>query len=130
MKHEAISVEVNSISGLIIERAIQIHKSFGPGLLESVYKECLFQELISAGLEVQKEKTIPVFWNELKLDHGFRVDLMVENKIILEIKSIEALADIHSAQMLTYLRLTNCRLGLLMNFNVTRLKDGIKRLVV
>lgn len=130
MKFKEIPDELNSISKLVINRAIQVHQTLGPGLLESVYKECLCHELVSAGLNVQKEKGIPVVWKDLKLEHGYRVDLMVENKVILEIKSIDSLADIHSAQMLTYLRLANCRLGLLINFNVTRLKDGVKRLVV
>lgn len=130
MELKEIPTELNAISNLVLNRAIKVHKSLGPGLLESVYKECLFYELVSAGLNVQKEKAVPVIWNNLKLEHGFRVDLMVDNRIVLEIKSIESLGEVHTAQMLTYLRLTGCRLGLLLNFNVYRLADGIKRLII
>ena len=122
-------METNQLTSLIIQNAIKVHKSLGPGLLESAYKECLCYELINSGLEVYKEKPVPLIYEDVKLECGYRVDLLVENKIVLEIKSVEALADIHTAQVLTYLKLCNCKFGLLINFNVTLLKSGIKRLI-
>ncbi len=113
----------------IIGRAIKIHSRLGPGLLESVYKECLFFELISSGLLVEKEKALPLVYEKVKLECGYRIDLFVENKIVVEVKSVDTLADIHLAQALTYLRLSNNRFGLLINFNVLRLKDGVRRVV-
>lgn len=113
----------------IIGRAIKIHSRLGPGLLESVYKECLFFELISSGLLVEKEKALPLVYEKVKLECGYRIDLYVENKIVVEVKSVDTLADIHLAQALTYLRLSNNRFGLLINFNVLRLKDGVRRVV-
>ena len=101
----------------------------GPGLLESAYKECLYYELNEAGLDVEKEKALPLVYKNVKLDCGYRIDLLVENQIVLELKSVEALNDIHMAQILTYLKLQDLRFGLLINFNVARLKDGIKRVV-
>ena len=119
----------NEISYRIIRYSIEIHKALGPGLLESVYEECLFFELQQAGLKVAKQKPLPLIYKDTKLDAGFRLDLFVEDKVIVEIKAVELLNDIHTAQMLTYLRLSGCKLGLLINFNVLRLKDGIRRLV-
>jgi len=119
----------NEISEKIIGCAIEVHKSLGPGLLESAYLECLFYELQRLGLSVEKQKSLPLVYKEVKLDAGYRLDLIVEGKVIIEVKSIESLDDIHTAQILTYLRLSDCRLGLLMNFNVLRLVDGLKRLV-
>jgi GxxExxY protein len=119
----------NEISEKIIGSAIEIHRSLGPGLLESAYLECLFYELQKAGLYVEKQKSLPLIYKEIKLDAGYRLDLIVEGKVIIEIKSIESLNDIHIAQVLTYLKISGCRLGLLMNFNVLRLIDGLKRLV-
>jgi len=113
----------------IIGRAIKVHSRLGPGLLESVYKECLFFELISSGLLVEKEKALPLVYEKVKLECGYRIDLFVENKIVVEVKSVDTLADIHLAQALTYLRLSNNRFGLLLNFNVLRLKDGVRRVV-
>lgn len=113
----------------VIGRAIKVHSALGPGLLESAYQECFGFELIKAGLFVEKQKPMPLIYAEVKLDCGYRVDLMVERRLILEIKSVEALNDIHLAQVLTYLRLANCRLALLMNFNVLHLRDGIRRVV-
>jgi GxxExxY protein len=119
----------NEISEKIIGSAIEVHKSLGPGLLESAYLECLFYELQKTGLYVEKQKSLPLIYKEVKLDAGYRLDLIVENKVIIEIKSIESLNDIHIAQVLTYLKISGHKLGLLMNFNVLRLKDGLKRLV-
>ena len=119
----------NEISKIIIGCAIEVHKQLGPGLLESAYQECLFYELKQAGLEVQKEKPMPIVYKEVKLDHGYRIDLLVENKVVVEIKSVEELNDVHTAQVLTYLKLGNYKLGLLPNFHVSLLKDGIKRII-
>lgn len=119
----------NEISKVIIGCAIEVHKSLGPGLLESAYLECLSYELINAGLYVEKQKPLPLVYKEIKLDAGYRIDLLVENKVLIEVKSVEALNDIHTAQVLTYLKLSGCKLGLLMNFNVLKIVDGLKRLV-
>jgi GxxExxY protein len=119
----------NEISEKIIGCSIEVHRSLGPGLLESAYQECLFYELQKAGLKVEKQKPLPLVYKDVKLDARYRLDLIVENKVIIEIKSIEALNDIHIAQVLTYLKVSGCKLGLLINFNVLRLTDGLKRLV-
>jgi GxxExxY protein len=119
----------NEISEKIIGCAIEVHKSLGPGLLESAYVECLFYELQLAGLQVEKQKSLPLVYKEVKLDAGYRIDLIVEGKVIVELKLVEALNEIHVAQVLTYLKLSGCKLGLLMNFNVLRVVEGIKRLV-
>jgi GxxExxY protein len=122
-------MKLNEITSIIIEKAIKVHKELGPGLLESAYKECLVYELLQSGLKIEKEKPLPLVYHNVKLECGYRVDIMVEDKVIVEIKSIEALADIHTAQVLTHLKLANCKIGLLMNFNVSLLKDGIKRCI-
>lgn len=122
-------METNELTGKIIQSAIEVHKTLGPGLLESSYKECLFFELQEAGLKVEKEKALPLVYTDVKLDCGYRIDLLVENQIIIELKSVDALNDVHMAQILTYLKLQDLRYGLLINFNVARLKDGIKRVV-
>lgn len=119
----------NEISEKIIGCAIEVHKSLGPGLLENAYQECLGYEPTKAGLYVEKEKALPLIYKEVKLETGYRLDLIVENKVIIEVKSIEAINDIHLAQVLTYLKISGCKLGLLMNFNVLRLTEGLKRLV-
>ena len=119
----------NEISERIIGCAIEVHKILGPGLLESAYEECLFYEIFQTGLRVEKQKPLPLIYKEIKLEVGYRIDLIVGNKVFVEIKSVEALNDIHTAQVLTYLKLSSCKLCLLMNFNVLRVKDGIKRLV-
>jgi len=119
----------NELSHLIIKCALKVHSTLGPGLLESAYESCLHYELQKAGLNVEKQKPIPVVYDEIKLDCGFRADLMVEQKVVVEIKSIDAIADIHRAQVLTYLRFTQTKLGLLFNFNVLQLKTGIHRIV-
>jgi GxxExxY protein len=117
----------NELSHKIIGCAMKVHTELGPGLLENAYEECLFYELVQAGLEVEKQKALPLIYHEVKLDAGYRIDLLVANRIIVEIKSVEAFNDVHLAQLLTYLKLSNCKLGLLINFNVKSLKDGIKR---
>jgi GxxExxY protein len=119
----------NEISEKIIGCSIEVHKALGPGLLESAYQECLFYELQRAGLYVEKQKPLPLIYKEVKLDAGYRLDLIVEGRVIIEIKSIEVLNDIHPAQVLTYLKVSGCKVGLLINFNVLRLIDGLKRLV-
>lgn len=119
----------NELSNIIIGSAIEVHKALGPGLLESAYKECLFYTLNKKGILIIKEKPIPLIFEDVKLDCGYRLDLLVENKIVIEVKSVEALNDIHLAQTLTYLKLGNFKLGLLINFNVLALKTGIKRVV-
>ena len=113
----------------VIGCAMKVHSGLGPGLLESAYQECLCFELLKAGLYVEKQKPMPLVYSQVKLDCGYRVDIMVERKLILEIKSVEAINDIHLAQVLTYLRLANCRLALIMNFNVLHLREGIRRVV-
>jgi len=119
----------NELSKIVFDCALKVHQTLGPGLLESAYEECLFYELKKNGLEVQKQKALPLLYEKVKLDVGYRIDILVENKLIIEIKSVDALNDIHFAQLLTYLKLTNCKLGLLINFNVVLIKNGIKRIV-
>ncbi len=119
----------NELSHKIIGLSMEVHTALGPGLLESAYKECLFYKIAKSGLGIEKEKTMPLIFDEVKLDCGYRIDLLVENKLVIELKSVDALNDVHLAQVLTYLKLGNFKLGLLMNFNVARLKDGIKRVV-
>lgn len=119
----------NEISNKVIGLAMEVHTALGPGLLESAYKECLFYKIGKTGLFVEKEKPMPLVFDEVKLECGYRIDLLVENKLVIEIKSVEALNDVHLAQTLTYMKLGNYKLGLLINFNVSRLKDGIKRVI-
>jgi GxxExxY protein len=119
----------NEIAKIVFECALKVHKTLGPGLLESAYEECLFYELKKSNLKVEKQKALPLVYEEVKLDVGYRIDIIVEDKFIVEIKSVEALNDIHLAQLLTYLRLSDCKLGLLINFNVKLLKEGVRRVV-
>ncbi|MCM0665479.1 GxxExxY protein [Flavobacterium tyrosinilyticum] len=119
----------NEISTIVIGLAIEIHRKLGPGLLENVYQECLFYKLKQKGLIVEKEKPMPLIFEEIKLDCGYRIDLLIENKFIIEIKAVEALTVNHLAQTLTYLKLGNYKLGLLINFNETLLKNGIRRVI-
>jgi GxxExxY protein len=120
----------NELSNIIIGKAIEVHKTLGPGLLESAYQECLFYELINSGLKVEKEKPMPIIYKEIKLDHGYRIDLLVENLVVIELKTVDAFTDVHTAQILTYLKLGNYKLGLLLNFHTAVLKEGIKRFVL
>ena len=119
----------NEISSKIIGAAIEVHKQLGPGLLESTYETCLAYELKQMELDVKQQQALPVVYKEVKLDAGYRIDLLIENKVIVEIKSVEALADIHTAQLLTYLKLKDLKLGLLINFNSVRVVDGLKRIL-
>lgn len=119
----------NEISSKIIGAAIEVHRQLGPGLLESTYETCLVFELRQQGLLVQSQVPIPVIYKEIKLETAYRLDIIVENNIIIEAKSVDELAPIHMAQMLTYLKLSNRKLGLLINFNVAKLGDGLKRVV-
>ena len=120
---------INDITGDIIAAVIEVHRHLGPGLLESTYQVCLCRELFLRGIPFVKQQEPPVSYKGVKLDAGYRIDVLVENQVIIELKSVEALAPIHSAQLLTYLRLTNKQVGLLINFNVVVLKDGLKRLM-
>lgn len=119
----------NELSRIILGCAIEVHKQLGPGLLESAYQECLNYELLKSGLDVVKEKPMPIIYKDVKLDHGYRIDLLVNNKVVIEIKTVEQFTDVHTAQVLTYLKLGNYKLGLLLNFYVTTLKNGIKRVI-
>lgn len=119
----------NELSHIAIGCALKVHSTLGPGLLESAYEACLYYELVSSGLFVETQKKLPLVYQTVKLECGYRLDLWVERKLIIDIKTVESLHDVHLAQVLTYLRLTDCKPGLLMNFNVLRLKDGIRRVV-
>jgi GxxExxY protein len=119
----------NELSNIAIGCALKVHSTLGPGLLESSYEACLHYELVNSGLFVEVQKKLPLIYQTVKLECGYRLDLWVERKLIIDIKTVERLHDVHLAQVLTYLRLTDCKLGLLMNFNVLRLKDGIRRVV-
>lgn len=119
----------NQISSKIIGAAIEVHKQLGPGLLESTYETCLAFELNQFGLKVERQIALPVVYKDVKLNAGYRIDLLVENKVIVEVKSVDSLADIHTAQLLTYLKLKDLKLGLLINFNSVKVIDGLKRIV-
>lgn len=120
----------NEISNKVIGCAIEVHRKLGPGLLESAYQECLFYELTLQGLKVEREKPMLIVYKEIELNQGYRIDLLVEDKVVIEIKTVENFKDVHLAQVLTYLKLGNYKLGLLLNFHVTVLRDGIKRVVL
>ncbi|MBU1782366.1 GxxExxY protein [bacterium] len=122
-------MEINQITEKIIGAAIEIHRTLGPGLLESAYEECLCYELSRARMRFRRQVDLPVIYKEVKLDCGYRIDLLVEEEVIIELKTVEKLLPIHEAQLLTYLKMMNKRLGLLLNFNVSVLRDGIKRMV-
>ena len=126
---EPVSPDVNRVGTAVMDAAFAVHRSLGPGLLESVYEHCLAEELLQAGFGVDRQVPIPVEYRDARLDVGFRLDLLVEGKVVVEVKSIDALASIHTAQLLTYLRFSQVRLGYLINFNSVRLKDGFRRLV-
>ena len=119
---------INEITSIIIEESIYVHRNVGPGLFESVYEELLSFRLIKRGLKIERQRAVPVIFEEVIMDIGFRADLIVENKVLVEIKSVEVLANIASVQTLTYLRFSGISIGLLINFNVEKLKDGIKRI--
>lgn len=117
----------NEIAKIVFETSLDLHRTYGPGLFESVYEEIMFYELTKTNLLVERQKAIPVYHEEVKMDIGFRADIIIENKVVVEIKSVEELAKVHYKQVMTYLKLTNCKLGLLINFNVDLLKDGFHR---
>ena len=119
----------NEISKIVIGFAIEVHKALGPGLLENTYQECLYYKLKKEGLKVEKEKPMPVIFEEVRLECGYRIDLLVEDKVVIELKSVEILNDVHVAQTLTYMKLGGYKLGLLINFNVPLLKYGVRRVV-
>jgi len=123
-------MELNELTSKILKCAYTVHTALGPGLLENAYEECFFYELKQAGLQVEKQKALPLVYKKVKLDAGYRIDLLVENRVVIELKSVEALNDVHTAQVLTYLKLSKCKIGLLINFNVKSLKNGIKRLIL
>ncbi|MEX6690388.1 GxxExxY protein [Danxiaibacter flavus] len=123
-------MNVNDLTGTIIGAAFKVHSALGPGLLESSYKECLYYEIMKTGLGVEKEKGLPLVYESVRLDIGYRIDLLVAGQIVVEIKAVEKLCDIHLAQILTYLKLSRCRIGLLLNFNEVSMKNGIKRVVL
>ena len=122
-------MKLNDITGEIVDASIAVHRALGPGLLESAYEACLAHELKKRGLEVLTQVGLPVLYDDVKLDVGYRIDLLVEDQVILELKSVDQLAPVHQAQLITYLKLADKRVGLLINFNVERVVDGIKRIV-
>jgi len=119
----------NEIGRIVVDSAIKVHKSLGPGLLESAYEACLVYEIQKTSLNVQRQAGLPLKYEDVILDVGYRVDILIEKKVVLELKAVEKLLPIHQAQILSYLKLSNCKLGFLMNFNVYRMKDGIRRFV-
>lgn len=123
-------MDIEKVFKTVLDCSFQIHTTLGPGLLESAYEECLYYELSQSGLKIEKQKPLPLIYKEVKLETGYRVDLLVENKVIIEIKAVESLNDVHLAQILTYMKLADCKLGLLVNFNVKHLKNGIKRVIL
>ena len=121
-------MHINQVSGEIVNAAMKIHSALGPGLLENAYKNCLAYELRKRGLKVEIEIGLPLFYESVKMDVGYRVDMLVEDSVIVELKAVEALSEVHRAQLLCYLKLSGKKLGLLINFNVLHLRDGIKRM--
>ncbi len=121
--------QLNRITGTIVKKAWKVHEQLGPGLLESAYQNCLAYELVKEGLKVEMEKAVPLVYEEVKLNCGFRVDILVEEKVVVEVKAVEAIAPVHVAQVVTYLKLLNLSVGLLLNFHVVSMKEGIKRIV-
>jgi len=120
---------LDEITGQIVDAAIQVHRALGPGLLESAYEACLVSELVQRGLLIERQKDLPVVYRDTRIDCGYRLDLLVEEQVIVEVKAVDKLAPIHDAQVITYLRLSGTKVGLLLNFNVPLLKDGLRRLV-
>jgi GxxExxY protein len=129
-QRKTYNMETNEITRTIIGCAIQVHRSLGPGLLESAYEECLSYELIKNGLSIKRQQPTPVIYKEIKLDYGYRIDIMVENEVVVELKVVDEFNPVHEAQILTYMKFSNKKIGLLINFNVTVLKNGIKRYIL
>lgn len=119
----------DEIAKIVFESGLKVHKALGPGLLESAYEECLHYELLELGLEVERQKGLPLVYREIKMDIGYRPDLIVEKRLIIEVKAVEALNEVHLAQLLTYLKLSGCKLGLLINFNTSLFKNGVRRVI-
>ncbi len=122
-------MEENSITKEVLKAAFTVHTQLGPGLLESAYEACLFYEMTQLGLEVERQVAMPLIYKEIKMETGYRLDLLVQKKIVVEVKAVEAFTDVHIAQMITYLKLSKCKVGLLINFNVSSLKLGVKRII-
>lgn len=120
-------MEIDELPEIVIGCAIEVHRNLGPGLLESAYQECLAYELRTEGIVVEKEISLPIIYKEIQIDHGYRIDLLIENRIVIELKTVEKFTDVHTAQILTYMRLGEYTTGLLINFNTKLLKHGIKR---
>lgn len=118
----------NELSKIVFEAGLKVHRILGAGLFESAYKECLYYELCKQGIKVEKQKILPLVYEDVVLETGYRIDLIVEDKLIIEIKAVKELTDIHKAQIITYLKLSKCKLGLLINFNTLLFKDGVKRI--
>ncbi len=118
------------LTGKIVDCAVKVHKQLGPGLLESAYEECLYQELMECGISSIKQIPMPLIYKGRKLELGYRLDLLVEDKVVIEVKSVECLNPVHTAQLMTYLKLSGCKIGLLINFNVSFLKEGIRRIIM
>jgi len=124
-----IFMNENDLAKLVYESGLKVHRALGAGLLESAYEECLFYELTKHNILVEKQKALPLVYKEVKLEAGYRIDLFIERRLIVEIKAVDALHDLHMAQILTYLKLSDCKLGLLINFNTVLFRDGVKRVV-
>ena len=124
-----MNMTINNLTRSIIGSAIEVHKELGPGLLESTYEACLFYELKQKGFFVEKQKILPVKYKEIELEVGYRIDLLVENQVLVELKSVKEILPIHSAQLLSYLKISNLQIGLLFNFNETKLVGGVKRII-
>lgn len=122
-------MDENELAKIVVDLGFKIHKKLGAGLFENVYEECLFHDIKKFGLKIEKQKSLSIIYDDLVIENAFKIDLLVENKLILEIKTVDYLNDIHKAQILTYLKMTNCKLGLLMNFRTDYYKNGIKRVV-
>jgi len=130
MTDEELPSTTDQIAAQIVDAGFQVHKTLGPGLLESAYEECLAHELTQRGLVVRRQVAMPIAYKGVKLDAGYRLDLLVDSSIVVEVKAIESLLPIHQAQLMTYLRLSGCRLGFLMNFNVQMFKTGVRRIAI
>jgi len=130
MRESQDRTELNRLTEQIIGAAIEVHRHLGPGLLESAYETCLAYELEQRGLTVERQKALPLIYKEIRLDQGYRIDLLVAQKVVVELKVVEQFTDVHEAQVLSYLRFSGCKVGLLINFNVKLLKDGVRRFVM
>jgi len=119
----------NELSKIAVDCIFKVHKNLGPGLLESAYEECLFYELSKTNLNIERQKPLPLFYETIRMEIGYRLDFLIDNKVVIEVKAVEALNDVHKAQVITYFKLSGTKLALLVNFNVVLIKDGIKRIV-